>query len=331
MELIDSSDNSLTISWPEVPGSERYVLQYREDTSSDQIVFQTLSENMSTTQARKRNLDGGNGYIFRAGGIVNGEDEPARWVTHQEAFQVLSAEHEASRMAQPTIQPAGNQAAKVSWNAVDGAPGYGLQMRENKGGASWSVVAASLSGTEVRKKNLTSKLGYMFRVRVAGSDGAFSVASEVVVGGSLSEGIKRIFNMVEDGKLLTNPTTPVPVTDVLAGKEFVLLYASAHWCPPCRQFTPMLMKWYQQMKNNVEVVFLSADHDEKGFSSYFNSMPWTAVPFDDDGREQLMGYIKVKGIPRLVVLDGKTGRTIVDNAVGQPLDINKWRQLAAKH
>jgi hypothetical protein len=43
--------------------------------------------------------------------------------------------------------------------------GYKLQMRENKGDAAWATVAACLSGTEVRKKNLTSKYGYMFRVR----------------------------------------------------------------------------------------------------------------------------------------------------------------------
>ena len=59
-------------------------------------------------------------------------------------------------------------------------------------------------------------------------------------------------------------------------------------------------------------------------------MPWLAVDFDDDTREQLMAHIRVTGIPRLVVLDGKTGRTVVDNAVGQPLDMNNWRRLAAK-
>lgn len=49
-------------------------------------------------------------------------------------------------------------------------------------------------------------------------------------------------------------------------------------------------------------------------------MLWAAVPLDDDaGREQLMARIKVTSIPRLVVLDGKTGRISVDNAVGQPI------------
>jgi Thioredoxin-like len=78
----------------------------------------------------------------------------------------------------------------------------------------------------------------------------------------------------------------------------------------------------------IEIVFLSADHDENGFSGYYASMPWAAVPFDDDGRESLMGHIRVQGIPRLAVLDGRTGRIIEDNAVGKPLDIQHWRKLA---
>ena len=38
---------------------------------------------------------------------------------------------------------------------------------------------------------------------------------------------------------------------VLADKELVMYYFSAHWCPPCRQFTPMLKDFY-----DVSVFFL---------------------------------------------------------------------------
>ena len=30
--------------------------------------------------------------------------------------------------------------------------------------------------------------------------------------------------------------------DALSGKEVVGLYFSAHWCPPCKQFTPELAR-----------------------------------------------------------------------------------------
>mmetsp|Transcript_17834 Transcript_17834/g.26390 ORF Transcript_17834/g.26390 Transcript_17834/m.26390 type:complete len:330 (+) Transcript_17834:173-1162(+) len=328
MELIDRTDSALTISWPEVNGAKRYKLQYSRVSTSDEIKFETLSDQLTTSQARKRNLEGDCGFFFRAGAIIGDEEEPEKWITHSDAFYLLSEEQSQARMPQLKVESAGYHAVKVSWNASDGAVGYELQMRENKGGAPWKTIAASFSGIEVRKKNLTSAKGYTFRARPVGINAAFSIPSEGATGADLSDGIRRIFSVLEGNELLINKATSVPLSDALAGKDFILLYVSAHWCPPCRQFTPMLINWYQKVKNIVEIVFLSADHDESGFKSYYASMPWTAVGFDDDGREKLMGYIKVTGIPRLVVLDGKTGNTLVDNAVSQPLDIAKWRALS---
>jgi nucleoredoxin len=137
---------------------------------------------------------------------------------------------------------------------------------------------------------------------------------------------------LENGRLLQSAKEkPIPLADALGGKEFVLLYASAHWCGPCRSFTPKLSKWYhsQGADKIAEVVFLSADHDERGFEKYYKSMPWLAVEYDDDARQQLMSAINVSGIPRLVVLDGRTGRIIEDNAVGKELNVTRWRALAS--
>jgi thiol-disulfide isomerase/thioredoxin len=330
--LIDATSSSLTVSWPPTEGATRYILEYK---TAQQDEFQVLSDKLTQPQARKRNLDDhAGGYLFRAGAIVGDITEVTSWAIHDEAFQLLTADQESQCMAAaPTAKNAGsNQTLIISWQAVDldGAAGYELQMRENQGGAEWITIAPSLASTQVRKKNLTSKLGYQFRVRPATVDRPFSPASEAVVAKGLSEGIQRFFNSLEEGTLLRSGVKePVPLADALGGKEFVLLYVSAHWCPPCRKFTPMLANWYQTVKSQVEVVFLSCDHDDKGFQSYFASHPWMAVDYDDDAREALQAAIRVQGIPRLVVLSGATGKVIVDNAVGQPLDINRWRTMAA--
>jgi thiol-disulfide isomerase/thioredoxin len=328
--LIDVTSSSMTVSWPRTEGATRYVLEYK---TAQQDEFQVLSHTLTQPQARKRNLDHADGYFFRAGAIVGDITEATSWVTHDAAFRLLTADQESQCMAAPTAKNAGsNQALIITWQAsvVDGAAGYELQMRENQGGAEWSTIAPSLASTQVRKKNLTSKLGYQFRVRPATADAPFSPASDAVVAKGLSEGIRRFFNSLEEGTLLRSGVKePVPLAEALGGKEFVLLYVSAHWCPPCRKFTPMLANWYQTVKSQVEVVFLSCDHDDKGFQSYFASHPWMAVAYDDDARESIQAAIRVQGIPRLVVLSGETGKVIVDNAVGQPLDINRWRTMAA--
>jgi nucleoredoxin len=53
-----------------------------------------------------------------------------------------------------------------------------------------------------------------------------------------------------------------------------MFYFSAHWCGPCKAFTPTLRRWYQRhaAAQQVEVVFVSNDHDETEFNSYFASM-----------------------------------------------------------
>ena len=65
----------------------------------------------------------------------------------------------------------------------------------------------------------------------------------------------------------------------LDGKSTLLFYFSAHWCPPCRGFTPQLAEFYRSHADtkSFEIVFVSSDNDETEFKSYFAEMPWTSV------------------------------------------------------
>merc|ERR1712244_916 len=40
----------------------------------------------------------------------------------------------------------------------------------------------------------------------------------------------------------------------LENKDLVLYYFSAHWCPPCRQFTTMLSDFYGEVEDDLEIV-----------------------------------------------------------------------------
>jgi len=97
----------------------------------------------------------------------------------------------------------------------------------------------------------------------------------------------------------------------LAGKT-IGLYFSAHWCPPCRGFTPTLAKCYNTLKargDAFEVVFVSSDRDEAAFNEYFGEMPWLALDLKHGSaeleaiKEQLDQRFEVEGIPTLVLLD----------------------------
>ena len=64
------------------------------------------------------------------------------------------------------------------------------------------------------------------------------------------------------------------------------LYFSAHWCPPCRGFTPELAKWYTKLtdgtlKDKFDIVFISSDRDQNQFDEYFAEMPWKCLPYEE--------------------------------------------------
>ena len=66
------------------------------------------------------------------------------------------------------------------------------------------------------------------------------------------------------GDELTDATgAKVPVAR-LEGK-LVGLYFSAHWCPPCRRFTPRLVDFRDRLgkESPLEIVFVSCDRDAR--------------------------------------------------------------------
>jgi nucleoredoxin len=94
----------------------------------------------------------------------------------------------------------------------------------------------------------------------------------------------------------------------LENKKFVGLYYSAHWCGPCRKFTPQLVEYYKRVKAahpEFELIFVSADRSRFGWETYIREtkMPWLAVDYEQirnvTGLQQLGG----SSIPSLLVLD----------------------------
>merc|ERR1719152_823109 len=114
-----------------------------------------------------------------------------------------------------------------------------------------------------------------------------------------------------------------PTSDALKGAKAVGIYFSAHWCGPCRGFTPKLAGAYKSAlkAKGLEIVFVSSDRDEASFDSYHGEMPWLAVPFAArDIKNKLSKKYKVRGIPSFVILDGTTGETISTDGRSEVMD-----------
>ncbi len=95
----------------------------------------------------------------------------------------------------------------------------------------------------------------------------------------------------------------------LESKDYVFIYFSAGWCPPCRKFTPELVEFYEKEADdrNFEVIFVSADQSDSDMTTYMQryGMPWLAVPYSDYGVRQKLRdiYGGRGGIPNLVLMD----------------------------
>jgi nucleoredoxin len=106
--------------------------------------------------------------------------------------------------------------------------------------------------------------------------------------------------------------------DALSKKKLILFYFSAHWCGPCRQFTPKLVEYYNRVvaaHPEVELVFYSFDRSASEMESYMREtgMPWLAIDFNKRQDKQSLPQIAGKSIPALFLVE-RTGR-LLSNAV----------------
>ena len=92
------------------------------------------------------------------------------------------------------------------------------------------------------------------------------------------------------------------IDDVKKAKV-VCLYFAAAWAPPCRGFTPILKKFYNQCNEsgyNLEIIYCGLDEDSSEFKTFFDTMPWVALPFDYARTDKAKEW-GINQIPALVV------------------------------
>ena len=80
----------------------------------------------------------------------------------------------------------------------------------------------------------------------------------------------------KDGTMETSKRANVPA---------IAICFSAKWWPPCVNFTPVLAEFYNEVNKDskqLEIVFVSGDHGPLDHKAYYETMPWTTVPFNSD-------------------------------------------------
>ncbi|CAB3411267.1 unnamed protein product [Caenorhabditis bovis] len=124
--------------------------------------------------------------------------------------------------------------------------------------------------------------------------------------------------------------TKVDGKTALEGKV-IALYFSAHWCPPCRQFTPILKDFYEEVGGELEIIFVSMDRSETDLKSYMREChgDWYHIPFGSADIKKLSQAYGVSGIPALIIVK-ENGEVITKNGRDDVTSGSKPKAVVAK-
>ncbi|CAD5210950.1 unnamed protein product [Bursaphelenchus okinawaensis] len=123
-------------------------------------------------------------------------------------------------------------------------------------------------------------------------------------------------SVLQDAKLFRNSNGNFSPADVseLEGKDVIAFYFSAHWCPPCRAFTPELKEFYNEANKEdatFEIVFMSFDRSKEDCHKYLKEAHgnWLFIEAEDPKIEELATKYGVEGIPALILVN-KNGEKV---------------------
>jgi len=147
------------------------------------------------------------------------------------------------------------------------------------------------------------------------------------------QGSDDFSEIIEGSSLIKADESSKSIEEVLKEKDVILIYFSAHWCPPCRRFTPILKNFYQDTKEQgVEVIFVSSDQSKEDMLNYMKEShgDWHAFDHGSKVGQKLKKKFHVSGIPTLVAL--KADGTIInedatDDIEKGPSVIDEWKSM----
>ena len=120
--------------------------------------------------------------------------------------------------------------------------------------------------------------------------------------------------------------------------KLIAIYFSAHWCKPCRKFTPILHQFHKIINSfpdkSIDIIFSSLDSSPEKMSEYFKSHgDWFAFQYKHPFTSFLEDKYKVEAIPTLLILDSewnlitKKGKELISSGKPEKIEnVESFRQ-----
>ncbi|XP_060764404.1 nucleoredoxin-like protein 2 [Neoarius graeffei] len=142
------------------------------------------------------------------------------------------------------------------------------------------------------------------------------------------------------GRVLLNKAGQEVEPEEALRNKVVGLYFSGGWCPPCRDFTPVLCDFYTELVEEceppaqLEIVFISSDKSAEDMAEYYQHMhgDWLALPWTDQYKHELKKRYNITAVPKLVIVK-ENGQVITDKGRKQIRDqglacFRNWLEVA---
>ena len=155
----------------------------------------------------------------------------------------------------------------------------------------------------IEQAEATRKSDAQYQARVAHERTSKSAKPDISAGSdAISEFLKGDLVQWHNGSVVHADDT------ALANKKLIAFYFSAHWCAPCRKFTPQLVDYYNRVAAQhpeFEIVFYSFDKSPFAFETYIReaNMPWPAIDYAKLKGKEAIAKNAGDGIPSLVLVD----------------------------
>ncbi|XP_061119496.1 nucleoredoxin-like protein 2 [Conger conger] len=148
--------------------------------------------------------------------------------------------------------------------------------------------------------------------------------------------------MVEvfSGRTLLNKEGAVVDPEEALRNKVVGIYFSGGWCPPCRDFTPILCDFYTDLIEEsdppaqFEIVFISSDKSPEDMIEYYHDMhgDWLSLPWHDQYKHDLQKKYNITAVPKLVIVK-ENGEVITEKGRKQIRDqglacFRNWLEVA---